>query len=234
MVTFRESDHSYWNADGVRYESVTTFISRAFGGFNRQEAIQRAQTSLASRYCGWSAEDICKEWDRIRDDGTELHKSVERAVRTSRPPEGKYNEAAGKFIGARWRGTLRVEVVLWNHELQLAGTADALEMTRQGWWLWDIKTSAKLQEQKELKYQLQLAFYRMMAEEIFRVPVITGGIVWFPDLANNPRVNPQRVPPRDVSLPLMELIDKRRKELTDGSYQQQGLTFFEQPLSFVA
>jgi len=64
----------------------------------------------------------------------------------------------------------------------LAGTIDILEQLNDVYWIWDIKTNANIDDDKLMKYSIQLDLYRRFAAKTYGKKVLIGGIIYFENL----------------------------------------------------
>ena len=239
-VIFREFDHTYWNTDtNEQYMSVTTFIG-SDEPFNMEEAISKAVNSKAGRYKGWERERVIEEWDRIREEGTALHKAIEEYCKGKdiKDIPIEHRQAVYHFSQGKWKGQINSEVLLWSHTLKLAGTSDIItEQFDSNAWkrtynIFDIKTSNDLSWKMD-KYSKQQWLYAALLEEMKREEedkdkelfreggwnnlqpeereIKAVGIIHYQDYVNKPKEKPTFVP----------VLDKR--EWVESLYKNKTL-----------
>lgn len=185
-VIFEPESHSYRNErTGEEYVSVTTFLGLEEGGFHQEEAVTKAIYSKSGKYKGWNRDEVLKEWERIRDEGTALHKHIEEHIKGKSLEDvpRKHRTAVYHFSQGKWGGEIMSETVVWSHTLKMAGTVDVIcwkDAVPEKYTLYDIKTSTVINEWKLPKYSKQLYLYRRLfaetLEERFESSIKRGGI----------------------------------------------------------
>lgn len=230
-VIFRPEDHTYWNTvTGEQYTSVTTFLGQEVP-FNQEEAVRKAKNSLHGKYRGWKEEDIIEEWDRIREEGTELHAAIQAYIEGTRIDKinPKHTVAVDWFSRGNFKGKLVSETLVWSHTLKLAGTVDIISQREENgcliWNVFDIKTSDSL-EYKLDKFSKQLWLYSFLIEEWYKevyaeqqenlfetkelkpIKVSPLGIVHYKNYLHNRTAKPTFVPVEDKSQYVKELYKK--------------------------
>lgn len=196
MITFDSDTHTYRSDAGEQYTSVTQLISAKYP-FVPSIAVKRAIQSSKSRYYKWGEQEVLNEWKRIAEEGTKFHNVCQEA-REGKAVETIYHRALQQFLSLPWSQDMQMEQMVWSHDWKIAGTIDIIERKGSSLVLYDIKTSEKMQPQKLQKYTLQLCLYRLLAEEVYQCPVEVGGILWFPDLANNFETTLQYIKVKDL------------------------------------
>lgn len=171
-IIFRATDHTYWDEEtGEEYMSVTRFLGLE-EPFDMEEALEKATKSRYGKYKGWEKEKIQKEWDRIRETGTALHKAIEEYIKHQniQEIEQEHRQAVWHFAQGQWKGKLHSETLLWSRKLRLAGTCDIIsewydnKTEVQVFSIFDVKTSSSLDYKME-KFSKQMWLYAFMLEE---------------------------------------------------------------------
>ena len=126
----------------------------------------------------WRARVGNKEADRISkaaaDRGTNTHLMLERYLKGEDPRVEDFSqEHAGFFLSLRLelKNINKVygqEVVLYSHDLGVAGRCDLVAEYKGELAILDYKTSSRVKDQSEIKdYWLQTAFYAIAHNEMF-------------------------------------------------------------------
>jgi hypothetical protein len=221
-VYFVEETHQYFDRHGNEYCSATKMIGKMFP-FNARETAEKVSEMEHSVFFGLPVDEILKRWADTAPIGTALHAGCEHWINTGEI-QGDHRagvEAFAKGALKLGRENLRAEVILYDRELRLAGTADILEFGGEhveNRWpetcrIWDIKTSRKMDQHKLLKYSIQLELYRRWAEGKICSSASVGGLVWFENYVSNRMVHPKTVKPIGCSLEIAELVKMRIEEL---------------------
>lgn len=215
-ITFNPEHHKYHDERGNEYISVTTLIKEAYPK-NMDEIAEKVITLPHSRYFSMTVDACNKLWKAQGDFGTQLHKAIETWILwgTFPPHLSKHYPAVLQFSQGHWRGKLKSEVILHWPELRIAGTADLLEEFDTHFKLWDLKTYAKMTEDKVFQTYTQLGIYAMMIERQYQKPVKIGGILWFPDYytkQNNPIQIVKEIP---YQTEMMDLLAARKMKVMD-------------------
>lgn len=195
-IQFDPINHRYFDAFGRDYKSVSALLAEAYP-FDRVAIMEKVSKMPNSRYYGMTVDEISAEWDDRRSSGTDLHKGIQDwIVGKELPPETSPDFHGVKFFSeGTWKGVMQSEVLLYNSLLHIAGTADIVNRYPDHIVIWDIKTCRKIDQEKLLKYSIQLKFYATMAEEQFGVKAHSGGIIWFENYVENRSVFPQVLSP---------------------------------------
>lgn len=181
LITFKPDSHTYWDATGNEYISVTTLLSKEFP-FDRAEIADTVRKIPASKYHGMSQERILTLWENSADLGTVVHEAVEDYIKEDIwPSDPSLVPLVKQFSKLNFRGELLSEILVWDEDYRIAGTADILECFDKYIYLWDIKTSNKISDDKLMKFSMQLEIYKRLIEKRFNKPVKIGGILWFQD-----------------------------------------------------
>jgi PD-(D/E)XK nuclease superfamily len=174
-VVFKPENHTYWNTlTGEQYMSVTTFLGLD-EPFDKEKAIQNAVQAPTSMYYAWDKAVVEREWEHIREQGTALHKEIERWIKGTplNAIDARHKAAVEWFSKGAWKGELYSEQLVYSHKLKLAGTLDiisdwkgedAVEGTRV-LCVYDIKTSTSINQKKLEKYSKQIYLYAALLKE---------------------------------------------------------------------
>ncbi len=127
-------EHEYTHKNDS-YISVTTLCHTFFPEFDREQVLKNTPDSN-ERIRKWGSADpdeIIIEWERRRDAGTELHEAIEMWLRSDgRHPTTNSREFQAfleferDVLHARGWRAYRVEWRLYDEQLRIAGTIDAL------------------------------------------------------------------------------------------------------------
>lgn len=181
MITFSEDDHTYWDNTGNEYISVTTLLAKEFP-FDQTEIAEKVQKIGSSKYHGMSTERILRMWEDSSGHGNEVHKAVEEYIKEGKMPEDiRIVPLIEQFSRLNFRGKLQSEILVWDEDYRIAGTVDILECFDDHIYLWDIKTSNRITDDKLMKFSMQLELYRRLVEKQFNITVKIGGVLWFED-----------------------------------------------------
>jgi len=187
-LNFKEDVHKYFDDDGVEYSSVTTLIHTDFNG---AMIAARCVKSPNSKYYGRTVQDVLEEWENAAPLGTVAHKAIEDYINDGVMPEDENAGIVKQFAKLKFTGTLMSEIVVYDKEYLIAGTADILEICDDVIWLWDIKTARsrpkgdRVANDKLKKYSLQLEIYRRLIEKCFKKKCKIGGIIWLKDYSQH-------------------------------------------------
>lgn len=181
IISFDPEEHKYTNQYNEEYISVTTLLGREFP-FEQREIAEKVSQIKSSRYFNMSVERILEFWENGAELGTIVHNAIEDYIKhTIWPSEPTLIPMVEQFSKIRFRGDLLSETLLWSDEHMLAGTCDIMEVFPDKIYLYDIKTSNKISDDKLMKFSLQLFIYKYLIELRFKKPVIIGGIFHFDD-----------------------------------------------------
>lgn len=214
MITFEPKEHKYTNENNEEYVSVTTLLQKEFP-FNAKEIANKVSTISSSRYHGMSEARILRMWDDSSVHGTVVHEAVEEYIKEDiYPSDPQLIPLIEQFKKLSFRGDLLSEILVWDDELKIAGTADILEIFPDHINLFDIKTSNKLSEDKHMKFSLQLEMYRRMIEDNFKKPTRSIAILWFENyVMQRSKTKMKLIQPLQLNDVVDEILEKRRKEI---------------------
>jgi len=214
MITFEPKEHKYTNENNEEYVSVTTLLQKEFP-FNAKEIANKVSTISSSRYHGMSEARILRMWDDSSVHGTVVHEAVEEYIKEDiYPSDPQLIPLIEQFKKLSFRGDLLSEILVWDDELKIAGTADILEIFPDHINLFDIKTSNKLSEDKHMKFSLQLEMYRRMIEDNFKKPTRSIAILWFENyVMQRSKTKMKLIQPLQLNDVVDDILEKRRKEI---------------------
>lgn len=142
MVIFDKKKHKYTNDEfDIEYISVTTLIN----SFKEEFDLEKQSKIVAERE-GVSQDVIKERWNSIRtkacDFGTSVHSIVENFYKSG-GVENKDDERVLKFVklSKLKPKDVKSEVLLFNHEYRVAGTADIIVDNDNSFDVVDIKTN---------------------------------------------------------------------------------------------
>lgn len=152
-IRFIEKSHKYFNDENVEYMSVTTFLHKFSAPFDKMATSAR----VAARE-GVTQQEILDRWEasskQACDYGTSIHLKMENFINTGVREEGydslydSFNDIVGEDI--KWAlkrnpGAVHSELLLWNDEARLAGTADLIiDLNDKEFLVGDFKTNKSI------------------------------------------------------------------------------------------
>ena len=187
---FNEEEHEYTKNDKV-FTSVTSFISEFFPKFDQERISQLVANKRVREGEDITAEEVIKEWNDIRDNGTNVHKEIENAILSSDINPERYEGATQQgLIALKGLESLHnyvlyyPELQIYDEDSMLAGTIDLVAITASGKvHLIDWKTNTKIRKHNDFekgsheitkdldnsslnKYKLQLNVYKYLFERL--------------------------------------------------------------------
>lgn len=187
MVFFDKEKHSYTNAFGENYISVTTLLSKYKNKFDTDKHSAR----VAYRE-GVTQEFVLQIWSEITktatDRGTEIHKIIENYITKAEEPcddhkwlYDSYNNIVKTTIDS-YKEVLS-ENLLYHNEYKVAGTADLIYDHGNYFTIGDFKTNKRFNYSSKYDeyfnepldhfnycefntYALQLSLYAFMYEQL--------------------------------------------------------------------
>ena len=169
----------YYAKDGEEVPSVTTVIGNNLG-WNKNMLI--AWTKKKALKEGIDSDTIVKESSEI---GTLTHYLCENKINNTIPDISPYSKdhlikAKNGYLGfcdweAFWKPTRYVhsEISLVSERYRFAGTIDIIAEKAGGVHLLDLKTSNHIHPEMVI----QLAAYKRLYEEIYKVPILSQSII---------------------------------------------------------
>lgn len=185
MVTFRASDHTYTNEKGEQYISVTTFL----GKYKKPFDVETHAARVADR-TGVTVDAVKQMWKdnttSAQDRGTSIHKTMENFLLYGDVNKDNLDltDSYTRIIGDFNRGsTVKSEMLLWNDDAKIAGTADVVIFKGDSFAVLDFKTNKQFNLHSKYGekllypldyldsceynvYTLQLSLYAYMIEEM--------------------------------------------------------------------
>lgn len=215
-ITFEPIEHKYTNPDGEEFISVTTLLGREFS-FDAPAIAEKVRKIKSSDYHTMTVERILKQWDDSGDHGTVVHEMIEDYIKDDiYTSDESLVPLLEQFKKLNFRGELLSEVLLWDEDYKIAGTADILEDMGKYIYLWDIKTSNKISDDKLMKFSMQLEIYKRLIEKRFNKKVIIGGIIWFDNYVKKRRNTKLKVfRTLNVEDSVDDILEKRKKEINE-------------------
>ena len=181
IITFDPKEHKYWNQNNIEYVPVTILLNAIFP-FDRVEIAEKVTKIGSSKYYGRSIDRILSLWDNTSIHGKTIHTMVENYIKNhTYPTDNSLIPLLEQFKLLNFSGSLLSEVLVWDERYRIAGTVDILECCDKYIYLWDIKTSSHIDDDKLMKFSMQLEIYKRIVEHHFNTPVKIGGILWFED-----------------------------------------------------
>ena len=239
-ITFDEGPHIYTIDGDSSFTSVTTWNHSHFYPFNADLIIDRMMNSKnwpSSKYFGMSKEEIKKQWDDKRDQaaaaGTKMHYDIEcfynnMDIQNDSIEYGYFKEFYDQY---KHLEAYRTEWMIYDKELQLAGSIDMIFMNQDGdleIYDWkrcrEIKKSnswskaktpciSHLEDCNFWHYSLQLNTYKAIIEKNYGKKVVNMCLVCMHPENENKSFLRFEVP--DLSKEIRDLFNYRLMELND-------------------
>jgi len=215
IITFEPKAHQYFNQNGEEYISVTTLLGREFP-FDTKRVANKVRKIPSSKYHGMSEERILRLWEDSSEHGNVVHEAVEEYIKEDIiPSDPSLVPLIDQFKKLNFDGDLLSEVLVWDEDYRLAGTADILEIFDDHIYLFDIKTSNRITDNKLMKFSLQLELYRRMIEKRFGKEARLGAILYFEDyVVKRSKTKLKVISPLHLSDVVDEILEKRKREIT--------------------
>lgn len=182
LINFESSTHSYTNADGKQYISVSELIKYYTPVFDEDGFI--AGRVAKSRGCLVS--DVLAEWNdkkqRSIDKGNEFHFAAEKLIKKEKltAREKEITKGLSEFKKS-FTGKLQTECRVWNDFYEVAGTTDLVESFKHKVNVYDYKTNEEIKRSSKYnqfllhdldfledceyaKYSIQLSLYALLLE----------------------------------------------------------------------
>jgi len=214
MIKFDPIKHSYIDDKGRKYKSVTTIINEIYP-FNVNEIIAEIIVNPNSAYYQWTPAQVKREWRQSAIEGSRVHKAIENFINKNEFPKNiDIIPLVKQFKKLHFKGKLKTELKVWDEDLLIAGTVDLLEDCGNYFWLWDLKTSKKLSDDRLIKFSMQLELYKRLVEKKFKKSVKIGGIIFFENyvkLRKNTKIS--IFPVLNCTKAINNIISNRKKEL---------------------
>lgn len=198
MIKFDELSHTYTNINTNRvYRSVTTLLGDFKKPFDSETHAERV-----SKREGVSKEFILEMWEsetkKATDKGTKIHKIMEDYVKDGIELDqfnslySSYNDIVSNNVGKY--ETLYSEELLFDHNYEIAGTADLIFDRKNNFTVGDFKTNKSFRFKSDFNdyflepvkhltycefnsYALQLSLYAYMYEN--KTNKVCSGLVIF-------------------------------------------------------
>jgi len=149
ILKFRKKGHMY-TKDGVKYESVSTFIKKFFRPFDAKEIAKKMHWVNLRKGIKISAAQIKKDWKAKADYGTKIHKELEEYINKERQ---FYELSTPATLGAEIHHKLFasmdephdfVEFMVHDDDLKIAGTIDLVFFEDEEFTIVDWKTNSTI------------------------------------------------------------------------------------------
>jgi hypothetical protein len=134
-IEFNESDHTYVINDGKDQESiisVTSFIKQKFPDFDKESKL----TEIAE--LNIDAFAVEEEWEQLNTEGKQMHKRIENYLKSGRDKRQlnflkKEDNLFFRFMLQQKYVTLASEFMIYDPQLKIAGTIDALFISEESY-----------------------------------------------------------------------------------------------------
>ena len=202
-LSYNEHTHTYSTDTCHNFRNVTTVSKKPFKGFNANKVAMRCSQSRNPKYIGKSATTIKKGWENARKNGTLLHHAIELGLNDGYATVDESIESEFDFF-ISWMNNkenvgwepYRTEWRIFDEELKVAGTLDALFVDSEGkFHLCDWKRCKAIHKHAYKNsrsvvegfthlidcnfnhYAIQLNIYKYILERCYGVKVSTMRIV---------------------------------------------------------
>ena len=219
-ICFEPNEHVYTDELGRVYESATTFIKRLDDSpFNPQKMSVECAAKAEGEYSNMTPEEIMQQWLQTGDVGTEAHEAIEACVNgvwhndDREPLQPIVDQFACWMAHERAGYKTKPELIVWDRDLLICGTADLVHYRKGHFLIDDNKTWKKLTSDRKHHAELQVTLCAMMLEKLLGITARVGGVIMFEnyfDMRGGSTL--QFVPLRDVRDQLMPAIWTRGYE----------------------
>ena len=176
-MKFNPKNHTY-TRNGKLYTPVSDVISKLSPEFQAERI-----AGFVAKKQERTTEEVLEEWGMKAqisiDFGNAVHRSIEMFIKHSATPKNEYLKNAVDTFPLKNKG-LTSEKIVYDDDLQIAGTMDILRKKKTKYDLYDIKTSydlkksynrllSPLQDLRDSplnKYKLQMSIYKQLAESM--------------------------------------------------------------------
>lgn len=234
LITFDEENHHYFIDEKKADYSVTEFIHQFFPEFDADQIIDSYydmwQTNEKSPYFGMEKEEIKEQWKQNGEEasrlGSKLHKDIELFFKgediTNFSKEYRHFEKFHKDYCDLV--PLKQEWCIFDSELSIAGSIDALFKCGDDILIIDWKRSKEIKEQSQENgfyplthlpntnywhYCLQLNMYKYILEKNYNISIAGMNIV----VMHPNQETYQVVKIQELQSEIEELVELRLKEL---------------------
>jgi len=174
-LQFDKKKHEY-TLNGIKLISVTSWLKQFEEPFDPYEISEKISKNPNSEYYGMDPAIIRSLWIKTANRGSKKHKTIEKWLtgETSSCDEAEfliqYNITPQNAYS---------EIPLISKKLMLAGTADIITVENGQYFIWDIKTAKKVNEDKRRKFSLQILTYCVLLYQMAdrAIKVSPGGII---------------------------------------------------------
>jgi hypothetical protein len=172
---FNEKKHEYLYKQ-QKLDSVTTWLSSFEEPFNPYKISEEVSRNPNSEYYGLEPDKIRKLWQSTALRGSQKHSTIEDWL-----TEKQDNCLESDFLinlGINPKNSWS-EVPLISTKLMLAGTADIITFENEIFYIWDIKTAKKIDDNKIKKFSLQILTYCILLRHMTdgKIKIAPGGII---------------------------------------------------------
>jgi ATP-dependent exoDNAse (exonuclease V) beta subunit len=168
----------FYDIDGCHYPSITSVLGNTMSE-EKKKSLQNWRNSLG-------AEKAAKFTKDAAERGTQIHLMCERFLKGEnvvQKPNEFTPQVLGMFNGLKLKlGKIKdiwgQEVVLYSHELEVAGRCDLIGVYNDSPAIIDFKTSTRLKDKSKIgDYVLQITAYAQMHNEMFDTKIEKGVIL---------------------------------------------------------
>lgn len=214
MLYLNPESHTYYDDQNNIYTSVTTYLGELFP-FDQNKIIKEITNNPKSKYYKQSKQQILEHWQERAALGTALHKACEDYIKVKKMPDTpEFVPLVKQFAKLAFNGRLYSEYIVGDKDYLLAGTIDILEEEPNKIWIWDIKTNTNLDEDKLMKYSIQLELYRVFTSKTRDKPTQVGGIIYFEDLYfKKEKTRLKVLPVLNVKHVVQEILEERKEKI---------------------
>jgi len=186
MTSFNYKDYStvnlnnmrFYDIEGCHYPSITTVLGNTMEP-EKKKSLENWRNSLGAAKADKFSKDAA-------DRGTQIHLMCERFLKGEtvvQKPNEFSPQIIGMFNGLKLKlGKIKQiwgqEVVLFSHDLEVAGRCDLIGVYNDFPAIIDFKTSTRLKDKSKIgDYVLQITAYAKMHNEMFGTEINKGVIL---------------------------------------------------------
>lgn len=183
-IIFDDPTHSYKNLKGHELISVSTLGHLFAFPFDKDGYITR----ICAKRNGLTVQEQKDVWKKVNIDshikGKKFHKAIEDFIKDGIIPDDENKKLIKQFKKLKFKGKLQTEVILYDLDLMIAGTADLLHFTSENsLQLLDWKTNKEIVKKSKYgnymlhplshlsdcnfnHYKIQLNLYKYLLEKM--------------------------------------------------------------------
>jgi ATP-dependent exoDNAse (exonuclease V) beta subunit len=197
-ITLEPKTHTYTDAGGAKYKSVSALIEQFVPFFD----FEQKSYDYSVKY-GLPVEEVRSNWREKNKKSTvfghKIHSNIEKLISENKTEhtEGIYDQILKEISKFYTKGAeLLTEQIIHSDKYKVAGTSDLIVQRKSDFDIVDFKTNKKikienpfnefllypvqhLQNSEYFKYALQLSLYALMNEKLTNKKVYRLVMFWF-------------------------------------------------------